>query len=183
MVEQLEAMKIGSAVKRDCTVERLETEYQTLKTLEQQWVNIDELDYLAKRLDSFNEGEKVKFQAMAAKLNVIDMQDLINLTFCCGRVTVISDFKDLEKVCKQHLLNINSGGMPLAEYDESNGEAIALQLIQSGAGAVTPYGVVYDNGIELEQSVYRKKFSGIYARRRNITGSTCVRTAARNYIS
>ena len=32
-----------------------------------------------------------------------------------------------------------------------DGQTVALDLIQSGAGVVTPYGVVYDNGMKLEQ--------------------------------
>ncbi|MFR8531364.1 MAG: hypothetical protein ACLVDB_09625 [Anaeromassilibacillus sp.] len=46
-------------------------------------VNLDELDYLAKRLDSFDVGESSQFQAMAEKLNLTSMKALINLTFCC----------------------------------------------------------------------------------------------------
>ena len=41
--------------------------------------------------------------------------------------------------------------MPSDEYDQVDGRAVALDLIQSGTGVVTPYGVVYDNGMKLEQ--------------------------------
>ena len=37
------------------------------------------------------------------------------------------------------------------ELDREDGQAVALDLIQNGGGMVTPYGVVYDNGMELEQ--------------------------------
>ena len=45
--------------------------------------NFDELDHLAKRLDSFDAGEAAQFQAMAEKLDLCNITDFINLTFCC----------------------------------------------------------------------------------------------------
>ena len=51
---------------------------------------MDELDYLAKRLDSFDRTGLAQFQGMAAKLDLSDMTDLINLTFCCQEATVIT---------------------------------------------------------------------------------------------
>ena len=42
-----------------------------------------------------------------------------------------------------------------------NGEKTARQLIESGSGTVTPYGVVYDNGMKLEQ-VYDGQFFPCY---------------------
>ena len=69
-----------------------------LKCLEDTDVNVDELDYLAKRLDSFSDHELQQFQAMAAKNCYYKLKDLINLTFSCQQVTVISDFTDLEAI-------------------------------------------------------------------------------------
>ena len=42
-----------------------------------------------------------------------------------------------------------------------NGEEMALRLIESGSGTITPYGVVYDNGMKLEQ-VYDGQFFPCY---------------------
>ena len=39
----------------------------------------------------------------------------------------------------------------MEEYKKVDGQSVALDLIQSGSGVVTPYGVVYDNGMTLEQ--------------------------------
>lgn len=64
---------------------------------------------------------------------------------------MISDFSDLERAGKDHALTINGGMMPTSEFNRVDGQAAALDLIQSGAGIVTPYGVVYDNGMKLEQ--------------------------------
>lgn len=84
------------------------------------------------------------------KLGIFDMTDLINLTFCCQQVTVITDFSDLNVIGRHHLMNLNGGMMPTAELDSADGRAVALRLILNEEGTITPYGVVYDNGMKLE---------------------------------
>ena len=56
-VELLEALEIGDAVKADCKVEKIDSFYTVLKRTEMLTVNVEELNYLAKRLDSFDTGE------------------------------------------------------------------------------------------------------------------------------
>ena len=150
-MELLEGLDIGDPLGQDCQVTELDSYYSVLKRLEGRPVNVDELDYLAKRLDSFCNGEDAKFQAMAYKLDISDIKDFINMTSSCQLATVITDFSDLEQIGKNHALALNGGAMVLAEYDKLDGQAIALALIQSGKGTVTPYGVVFDNGMKLEQ--------------------------------
>ena len=91
-MELLEALEIGDAVKADCKVEKIDSFYTVLKQVEMLTVNVEELNYLAKRLDSFDTGEAAQFQAMAHKLELFELKDLINLTFCCQQATVITDF-------------------------------------------------------------------------------------------
>lgn len=148
-MEILEALEIGDAVRQDCKVEEILGGYPVLKRLEGQMVNADELDYLAKRLDSFCADEDAQFQAMAEKLHLTDIRDFINLSFCCQQATVITDFSDLEKAGKEHYMNLHGGHARKDELDKLDGEETARQLIGSENGTVTPYGVVYDNGMEL----------------------------------
>ena len=149
-MEVLEALEIGDAVRQDCTVEEITDGYPVLKRLEGQTVNADELDYLAKRLDSFCAGKDAQFQSMAEKLDLTDIRDFINLTFCCQQATVITDFSDLERIGKDHYMNLNGGCAHTEELEDLDGEETARLLIDSGTGVVTPYGVVYDNGMKLE---------------------------------
>ena len=121
-------------------------------------VNVDELDYLAKRLDSFCDDEAEQFQAMAHKLGLTCLRDFINLTFCCERATVISDFSKLEEAGRNYRMSLNGGSMPMDELKALDGRKEALQLITAGGGTVTPYGVVYDNGMELEQLYDGRQF-------------------------
>ena len=150
-MELLEALEIGDAVKADCKVEKIDSFYTVLKRVEMLTVNVEELNYLAKRLDSFDTGEAAQFQAMAHKSELFELKDLINLTFCCQQATVITDFSDLAAVGRDHYMNLHGGSASVDELNALDGKEIARQLIESGSGTVTPYGVVYDNGMKLEQ--------------------------------
>ena len=157
----LEALEIGDAVKADCQVQEINSFYSVLKRTEMLTVNVEELNYLAKRLDSFDTGEAAQFQAMAHKLELFELKDLISLTFCCQQATVIADFSDLAAIGRDHYMNLHSGCAKTEELDALDGEATARQLIESGSGMITPYGVVYDNGMKLEQ-VYDGQFFPCY---------------------
>ena len=160
-VELLEALEIGDAVKADCKVERIDSFYTVLKRTEMLTVNVEELNYLAKRLDSFDTGEAAQFQAMAHKLELFELKDLINLTFCCQQATVITDFSDLAAIGRNHYMNLHGGSASVVELNALDGKGTARQLIESGSGTITPYGVVYDNGMKLEQ-VYDGRFFPCY---------------------
>ena len=160
-MELLEALEIGDAVKADCQVQEIDSFYSVLKLTEMLPVNVEELNYLAKRLDGFDVGEAAQFQAMAHRLELSKLKDLINLTFCCQETTVITDFSDLAAVGRDHYMNLHGGCAKTAELDALDGEGTARQLIESGSGTVTPYGVVYDNGMKLEQ-VYDGQFFPCY---------------------
>ena len=151
-MELLEALEIGDAVKADCQVQEINSFYSVLKRTERLTVNVEELNYLAKRLDGFDMGEATQFQAMAHKLGLSELKDLINLTFCCQQTTVIADFSDLAAVGRDHYINLHGGSATVAELEALNGEETARQLIASGSGTITPYGVAYDNGMKLEQA-------------------------------
>ena len=105
MIELLEPLEIGDALRQDCRVDELDSFYTVLNRLVGSLVNFDELDYLAKRLDSFDTGEAAQFQATAHKLELFELKDLINLTFCCQQATVITDFSDLAAIGRDHYMN------------------------------------------------------------------------------
>ena len=160
-MDLLEALEIGDAVKADCKVVEFDSAYNVLKRMEQLTVNVDELNYLAKRLESFDTGEASQFQAMAHKLELFELKDLINLTFCCQQATVITDFSDLAAIGRDHYMNLHGGSASVDELSTLDGKGTARQLIENGGGTITPYGVVYDNGMKLEQ-VYDGRFFPCY---------------------
>ena len=150
-MELLEALEIGDAVKADCKVEKIDSFYTVLKRTEMLTVNVEELNYLAKRLDSFDTGEAAQFQAMAHKLELFELKDLINLTFCCQQATVITDFTNLKEVGHDHYMNIHGGCASMEELEQLDGVETAVLLIEDNEGTITRYGVVYDNGMQLSQ--------------------------------
>ena len=166
-MELLEALEIGDAVKADCKVTKIDSFYTVLKRTEMLTVNVEELNYLAKRLESFDTGEAAQFQAMAHKLELFELKDLINLTFCCQQATVITDFSDLAAVGRDHYMNLHGGSAKTEELDALDGEETARRLIESGSGTITPYGVVYDNGMKLEQ-IYDGRFFPCYYYKPNV---------------
>ena len=151
MIELLEPLEIGDALRQDCRVDELDSFYTVLNRLVGSLVNFDELDYLAKRLDSFDDGEAAQFQGMACKLGVSNIKDFINLTFCCQQATVITDFSDLDAIGRQHYMTMQGGGCRIEELERLDGRKFALDLILNHLeGRITPYGVVYDMRIRLE---------------------------------
>lgn len=160
-MDLLEALEIGDAVKADCKVEKIDSFYTVLKRTEMLTVNVEELNYLAKRLDGFDAGEAAQFQAMVHNLELFELKDLINLTFCCQQATVITDFSDLAAIGRDHYMNLHGGSASVDELNALDGKGTARQLIESGSGTITPYGVVYDNGMKLEQ-IYDGRFFPCY---------------------
>ncbi|MDY4191162.1 MAG: antirestriction protein ArdA [Oscillospiraceae bacterium] len=149
ITRMLEVLHVGSELSRDCMVESVEGDWPVLNVLAGREVNLDELDYLAKHLDGFSPYEKVQFQAAAERYGLTQVTDLINLTFCCDQATVIVDFSDLEQVGRIHYLTLN-GGATREEMESLDGYETALLLINEHPGIITPYGVFYDNGMQLE---------------------------------
>ena len=175
-MELLEALEIGDAVKADCKVEKIDSFYTVLKRTEMLTVNVEELNYLAKRLDSFDTGEAAQFQAMAHKLELFELKDLINLTFCCQQATVITDFSDLDAVGRDHYMNLHGGSASVDELNKLDGKGTARQLIENGGGTITPYGVVYDNGMKLEQFYQGREFPCYYYEPNTITVAVTSKT-------
>ncbi|MEI3131973.1 MAG: hypothetical protein V8S92_06930 [Oscillospiraceae bacterium] len=78
------------------------------------------------------------------------MDKLMNLSFCFGEVTVVSDFSDLALIGKRHYLTLH-GACTSEELEKVDGKETALRLITGQTGCVTQYGVIYDNGMKLEK--------------------------------
>lgn len=148
VLEQLKPLGIGSPLDQDCQIETLDSHYPILKRLEETLVNLDELDYLAKRLDNIDE-KATTFQGAAAAEGITSIQDFINLTFCYKQVSVVRDFRDLENIGRDHIITTQGRGLSDEEWAAMDFHAVAMDLLQNGDGKITPYGVVYDNGMKL----------------------------------
>lgn len=146
-IGHLKELEAGDAVARDCVVEEIDSGYEVLGCLEGKAVNVDELDFLAKRLDSFDEYEAQQFQAACHAFGCRDIQSLINMTFCCQETTVIGDFSKLEEAGKHHYLTTHGGAAPAEEMERVDGKAVAEELFRSKKGVLTPYGLFFCNKV------------------------------------
>ena len=133
----LQNLQIGDVRKQDCCIESIRApDCPALLRMTNTMANVDELDWLGKQLESFDRYELLQFNAAVERFGLSAADELIDLSFCAREVTVVSDFNDLEET--------------------------ALALISGQPGYVTRYGVVYDNGIKLEQAYDRKHLPPIW---------------------
>lgn len=117
-----------------------------LSALDGRPVNLDFLNFLAKRLESFSRPEERQFRAALSVRKLIDVRDMVNLTYNLHNWMLIDSFHDLRDVGKRHFLNYR-GYMTEKEREETDFESIGRQLLDPGKGIVTHYGVLFENGL------------------------------------
>lgn len=119
-------------------------EPKELSVLQGRFVNLDELNYLAKRMESMDHQERMQYYAAAAHCGMHDMKDLINLTFNLSCYTLIRDFSSMEAIGRTHLLNL-LGGLEDDLFETNDFAAEGKKLIASGRGAITEFGILFRN--------------------------------------
>ena len=113
--------------------------------------NLDKLNYLIKRLDSFDGKEMSTFYAVAYGEKVDNIDSLINLTFNTRCAGVVRDFSDLDAVGKELYL-IEGGAVSPRVLEELNrAKYLHSVMTQNPNPMVTPYGIIYKNKNEFEQ--------------------------------
>ena len=161
-IRALNGIQSGAVVEQDCFVADIGTaDCPALERLIGTMANVDELDWLGKQLESFDRYELLQFNAAVERFGLSAADELIDLSFCAREVTVVSDFNDLELVGKRHYLIVH-GACDSEELENLDGKETALALISGQPGYVTRYGVVYDNGMKLEQAYDRKHLPPIW---------------------
>lgn len=152
----LEKSQIGDVRVQDCLIDNVHApNCPALNRMIGTMANVDELDWLGKQLESFDRYELLQFNAAVERFGLSAADELIDLSFCAREVTVVSDFNDLELVGKRHYLTVHGTCDP-KELENLDGKETALALISGQPGYVTQFGVVYDNGMKLEQAYDRK---------------------------
>ncbi|SMB80057.1 Antirestriction protein (ArdA) [Desulfonispora thiosulfatigenes DSM 11270] len=119
-----------------------------LGILQDNTCNIDELNYLMKRIDGFVERERKQFYASALAEKSKTMAELINLSFNTHCYSLVSDFSNLNRVGKDLYLS-EKQAVATRELDELDGESFAMEVIKNNPNStITPYGVLYKNNNE-----------------------------------
>ena len=152
----LKKLQIGDERKQDCCIDSIRApNCPALCQMNGTLANVDELDWLGKKLESFDGYELLQFSAATERFGLCSADELIGLTFCASEMTVISDFSDLVKVGRKHYLTVH-GAADTKELETLDGKELAQALISGQPGTVTQFGVVYDNGVQLD-AVYNRK--------------------------
>ena len=120
------------------------SEPEELSVLQDRFIDLDEVNYLAKRMDSFDRNEKKQFFAAASQCGFMQVKDLINLTFNLSRFTLVQDLSSMESVGRLHQLTL-SGGLGEEDMEPSVFAKIGRELLESGRGKVTEYGILFVN--------------------------------------
>ena len=157
MMEKLSEIGINECNIGSCYVVKISGKIPALCVLESNRINLDEMNYLARRIDSFGNYELAKFQGAIVRDGICSMKDLINLTFNLHNYTVVTAFSDLKSIGTKHYLDKNIG-CPVSEMEKLDFDAIGLNLLNSGDGKVTPYGVVFCNRLPIEEVYDGKMF-------------------------
>ena len=115
---------------------------EELGCLQDRFVNLDEVNYLGKRMDSFFGDEEYQFYE-AMKLEGFDtLPDLINLSFNLNRYPLIQDIGDMGKIGREYLLTVK-GCLPADDADDPKYAEFGRELIRSGKGVFTEHGLLF----------------------------------------
>lgn len=128
---------------------------EELGFLQDRFANLDEVNYIAKRMDSFFGDEEYQFYE-AMKLEGFDtLPDLINLSFNLNRYPLIRDIGDMGKIGREYLLTVN-GCVPADDADDPKYAELGRELIQSGNGIFTEHGMLFVD----ENTPFQRSYDG-----------------------
>lgn len=116
-------------------------------------VDADELNFLAKSIERYDGSEYDQFMAAASLEKSPDLERLINLSFNINHYTVIRDVSDLAAIGEYHLLNIR-GSLSKTELETIDFAQVGRELLTSGKGIPTEYGLLFENEDVPFQQVY-----------------------------
>lgn len=149
-----------------------------LAVLENQLIDIDELNFLGKYLDSFTDDQVNQFRAAMLVTNPTKMKDIINLAFNLHNYTLITDFSDIAAVGKTHRLNVE---MAIPTDDSYDYATLGESLLSSGKGVATPYGVLFVNDLPMNE-VYNGQTFPQYLYEECTFGATIESDGAEEYL-
>lgn len=151
IAEFCKAVGIPNTSATEVAVESVYTSDRANILLQDKTFNLDKLNYLAKRLDSFDGNEMTTFYAVAYGEKLDNIDSIINLTFNTHCASVVRDFSDLDAIGKDMYLT-EQGGVTMEDLDRLNGENYFKKVLADNPNPlVTPYGIIYKNKNEFEQ--------------------------------
>ena len=137
-----------SPLDTDVLIVDLHDNVEELNTLIGQHVDLDHLNLLARCMDGLFGGEYDQFRAALHIRGVSDIKTMINLTQEVYNYTIASPDASLTSIGKDHYMNLHGGCMMVEDESKIDFAAIARELIASGKGIESPYGLVFVNDLD-----------------------------------
>ena len=128
---------------------------EELGFLQDRFVNIDEVNFLGKRMDAFFGDEEYQFYEAMKSEGFDTLPDLINLSFNLNRYPLIRDISDMGKIGREYLLTVK-GCLPADDEDDPKYAEFGRELIQSGKGVFTEHGLLFVD----ESTPFQKLYDG-----------------------
>ena len=121
--------------------------------LKDRFANLDELNYLDRRMESFDYNEYDQFLVGITKLENPTEKDLINLTFNLDHFTLCKDVSSYGTIGRTYVLN-TEGSIPTYDEDDPKYAAIGKNLIDRGLTQITAKGLLIYNPFDGLTEVY-----------------------------
>ena len=128
---------------------------EELGFLQDRFVNLDEVNFLGKRMDGFFGDEEYQFYEAMKSEGFDTLPDLINLSFNLNRYPLIRDISDMGKIGREYLLTVK-GCLPADDEDDPKYAEFGRELIQFGKGVFTEHGLLFVN----ENTPFQKLYDG-----------------------
>ncbi len=133
----------------------------SLGVLKDRFVDLDKLNYLAKRLDGFDSTEMRQFAQAMKYEGFVELKDLINLTFNVQRYPIITTLLNPASVGREYRLR-SQGFLTQEEAADPKNAALGKELLSSGNGIITEDGILFVDTSRPFEEVYNGKTFPLY---------------------
>ena len=150
--------------------------------LEGKIVDLDEVNYLGKRINDFDGYETRRFFAAIETREYLTAQDMINLTFNLDCYTLVKDISNLKNIGYNWVLS-SKGCIGRDELEKMDLEKIGRELLSAGKGVPTKYGLLFRNEDVAFETLYKGKgFPAYYYTGGEVLGVEIENGGERDYI-
>lgn len=131
-------------------LEYVQEERNPLQKLIGQKVNMDEVNFFAKRMESLSAYEQGVLETYAAEQGMETVKDLINLTYSMKGLSLITDFSDGREVGRRLYMDEHLG-ISEEESRRMDFEAYGKKVLAEGNCKILPGGVFVTQGFEMQE--------------------------------
>ena len=140
-----------------CCISEVWDEPSYFGFLKDQTVSMDELNFLARRLDGMTEYEKRVVGVYSSETGIREMKQLINLTYSLQGLSLLTDLTDGNRVGLRLYLDRH---LAISEEEKSKMDfnACAQKIFSEGKCKFLPHGILVDQGFQMEEVYNGKTF-------------------------